>query len=79
MFLKFPLTTNCLKLNTHHKQIKKAELIRAEAIKQINKMAAFSTPQSWGRITRKKKCIYANLGTVEDFYAARDEEKLHTA
>lgn len=78
MFLKFPLTTNCLKLNTHHKQIKKAELIRAEAIKQINKMADFSTLQSWGRI-RRKKCIYANLGPVEDFYAARDEEKLHTA
>lgn len=46
-------------INTHHKQIKRAEPVRAEAIKQINKMADFSTPRSWGRIRRKK--IYMQI------------------
>lgn len=46
LFLKFPLTTNSSKLNTHHKQIKKAEWVRAEGIKQINKMSDFSSPWS---------------------------------
>lgn len=56
-------------------QIKKAELIKAEAIKQISKKVDFSTPQSWGRI-RILKSMYANLGTVEHFYTAVDREKL---
>lgn len=66
LLLKFPSTTNSKKLNTYHTQIKKAELIRAEAIKQISKKVDFSTPLSWGRI-RILKSMHANLGTVEHF------------
>lgn len=68
--LKFLSTTNSRKLNTYHKQTKKAELIRAEAIKQISKKVDFSTPQSWGRI---RIFMYANLGT---FYTTGDGEKI---
>lgn len=41
LLLKFPSTTNSKKLTTYHKQIKKVEPVRAEAIKQISKKVDF--------------------------------------